>query len=299
MKLNLVFKNSGDVITYDVIHNYKLLEFFIDKCNSSNSNSFQNFSNLSDTIDRRLTEIHWAVTKTNEVLPSLIRKKFDDNLNLLEYLNQDFLNKQHYEWVISQQEYVNIDLLRFSSDINKARLGAKLHELYPDDIRRVKIAPALANLGYIFPYEEVNLTVHRLESSFNRLEYSADNKWDVFDNPFTDCYSANDITNFSFSYTYVGRQYYDKFKNFDDDLKFLDHYNYETLEYSFHLSLQKPESIPFSNEFIQWTERHNIPKITSSLPVAILPDISEKLFEYRKMLYRNAKNKNPIVLEIV
>jgi hypothetical protein len=299
MKLNLIFKNSGDVMTYDVIHNHSLIEFFIDKCNSSNSNNFQNFSNLADIIDQHLTEIHWSLTKTNEVLPSLIGKKFKDNLNLLDYLDQEFLNNQHCEWVMSQQEQVDIDLLRFSDNMDQARLGAKLHELYPDDIRKIKIAPALTKLGYIFPYEEVNMTVHRLESSFNQLEYSSENKWDIFDNPFKDFYSANDISNFSFSYTYVGRQYYDKFKNFDDNLTFQDHYNFETLEYSFHLSLSKPQTIPFSNEFVQWAEHHNIPKITTSLPVAILPDLSEKLFEYRKMLYRNAKNKNSISLEIV
>jgi hypothetical protein len=61
-----------------------------------------------------------------------------------------------------------------------AKLGNQLHELYPDAIRVVKTAPAMEKLGYIYPYEEVNLGVHRLETAFNKqnLEFSADDKWE-------------------------------------------------------------------------------------------------------------------------
>lgn len=298
MKLNLIFENSGDTLTYNVVHNYELLEFFIEKCNQTNNNNFQNFSELARQVDKHLMEIHWALSKINEVLPKLIGRSFKENNYLLDYLNQNFLNNQHCEWVFSQNEIVNIDSLRHSSDFVTAKLGAILHEKYPDEIRDVVLAPALEKLGYLFPYTEVNLTVHRLETLFNRLEYSSANKWDIFENPIKNFYSANDICNFSFSYTYVGRQYYDKFKVFDDDLVYGDHYNYETLEFSFFLNLEKPQTIPFSTEFLNWCNKNNVPPITSQIPIANIENISEKLFDYRKILYTNAKNKNPIKLEI-
>jgi hypothetical protein len=197
--------------------------------------------------------------------------------------------------VFSQLETVNIDELRYSSNSNVARLGNHLHELYPDEIRVVKIAQAMEKLGYIYPYEEVNLGIHGLETAFNKynLEFSADSKWAVFDNPFTDTMvSNNNVTNFSFGYTYVGRQYYNKFEFFDDNLTYPDHYNYEQLEFSFQLNLQKPQTISYSKEAVAWAEKHSIPLITDQLPIANIKDISENLFEYRKVLFRNSRDNN-------
>jgi len=289
MKLQIVFENSGDTLDYDVVYNHELLEFFINHCNLNNNNRFCNNNNLRHNIRKLITEIHWSLSKINEVLKYLTGKEFKQNDQLLDYLDQNFLNNQHAEWVNSQKEIIDIDSLRFSSDTNKAKLGSKLHEQYPDEIRKVKLAPILEKLGYIFPYEEVNMNVHRLESAFNLVEYSADNKWENIVNPYKNFYAGNDETNFSFSYTYVGRQYYNKFINFDDKLEFDDHYNYETLEHSFTLSLAKPQTIPFSKEFIEWTKIHNIPQITK-IPIANLTNLANNLFEYRKLLVRNAEN---------
>jgi hypothetical protein len=197
--------------------------------------------------------------------------------------------------VFSQFDNVDIDALRFSAQANVARLGNQLHELYPDEIRIVKTAQAMDKLGYIYPYEEVNQGVHRLETAFNKqnLEFSADGKWNVFDNPFIDnIISNNNVTNFCFGYTYVGRQYYNKFEFFDDTLEYPDHYNYEKLEFSFQLNLQKPQTIPYSNEATAWANAQAIPLITDQLPIANIVDISKNLFEYRKILFRNSRDNN-------
>jgi hypothetical protein len=174
-------------------------------------------------------------------------------------------------------------------------LGNILHEKYPDEIREIRLAEALTMLGYIYPYEEVNLAVHRLEGSFvkNNLEFSAEKKWEVFANPFTDTIvSNNDVVNFSFGYTYVGRQYYDKFINFDDNLIYKDHYNYENLEFSFQLNLLKPQTIPYSKEFLDWSYKQSVKLITNQIPIGNIPDLATNLFEYRKILYRNSRDNN-------
>jgi hypothetical protein len=174
-------------------------------------------------------------------------------------------------------------------------LGSILHEKYPDEIREIRLAEALTMLGYLYPYEEVNLGIHHLETIFNKynLEFSSDSKWNVFDNPFKDkIISNNNVTNFSFGYTYVGRQYYNKFEFFDDNLKYPDHYNYEQLEFSFQLNLQKPQTIPYSKEAIAWANTHGVPLITDQLPIANIMNISENLFEYRKVLFRNSRDNN-------
>ena len=226
MKFSLVFDNSGDSLPFEVKHNHELFEFFVDQANTHTQNSFSNDRELYNDLDKKITHLHWAISKTNEVLYDLVGKSFEQHTDLENYLDQRFLNKQHSDWVFSHRHDIDIDKLRFSSNLSQARLGNLLHELYPDEIRLIKTAPAMEKLGYIYPFREVNIGIHDLESSFVNMEFKADNKWEVFENPFRDTMiSSNDIVNFSFGYTYVGRQYYNKFKcSFD-----INQHNEETL----------------------------------------------------------------------
>jgi hypothetical protein len=295
MKFFLVFDNSGDCLPFDTVFNHELFEFFVEQTNKKNQNSFSNNRLLFSELDKKLTHLHWAISKTNEVLFNLIGQSFDQHTDLEQYLDQNFLNKTHAHWVATQDNDIDIDQLRHSDVASVAKLGNHLHELYPDSIRTVKTAPAMAKLGYVYPYEQVNMGVHGLETAFNKqnLEFSAPAKWEVFDNPFVDSIiSNNSVTNFSFGYTYVGRQYYNKFEFFDDNLTYKDHYNFEKLEFSFQLNLHKPQTIAYSPEATTWANQHGIKLITDQLPIANLEDISKNLFEYRKILFRNSRDNN-------
>lgn len=295
MKFSLVFDNSGDALPFTVKYNHDLFAFFVEKTNNANQNSFSNHCCLFRQVEPKLTHIQWALSKTNEVLYDLTRYSFKQQSELENYLDQNFLNMTHCEWVNSQKYIVDIDQLMHSSNHNEARLGNKLHEMYSDDIRQVKVAEIMDKLGYLYPYEEVNMAVHRLESQFNKsnLEFKADQKWNVFDNPYVDQFiSNNDVVNFSFGYTYVGRQYYDKFVNFDNELQYSDHYNYEQLEYAFQLNLLKPQTIPFSSEYNEWSKRLGVKQVANQIPIANLSDIDTNIFEYRKILYRNSRDNN-------
>lgn len=293
MKFSLVFDKSGDVLPFEAKYNHNLLEFFVDHANKKGQNSFSNDRELYRLLDPKITHLHWALSKTNEVLYSLIKKNFEQHTDLEKYLDQIFLNKTHSEWVFSHNNTVDIDALRFSKNSEQARLGNILHELYPDEIRLVKTAPAMEKLGYIFPFREINMGVHNLESTFTQLEFKANAKWEVFDNPYVDSMiSNNDIVNFSFGYTYVGRQYYNKFKYFDTKLTCPDHYNYEKLELAFQLNLSMPETIPFSVEAQQWADEQGIKLVAEQLPIGNICNLEENLFEYRKVLYRNSRDNN-------
>ena len=295
MKFSLVFDNSGDTLPLNVVYNHELFEFFVEKTNAAKQNSFSNDQCLFKQVDSKLTQLHWSLSKINEVLYDLIKQSFTQQDILTNYLDQDFLNKTHCKWVHSQHCTVDIDVLRHSTVASQAKIGNMLHDMYPDNISQVKIAPILEKLGYIYPYEEINKSVHSLESVFRKsnLEFKADQKWNVFDNPFAKTMiSNNDVVNFSFGYTYLGRQYYNKFEHFDTNLQYNDHYNYETLEFAFQLNLANPQTIPYSNEFVKWANGHNIKPITTQLPIANLANIDSNLFEYRKILYKNSRDNN-------
>lgn len=293
MKFSLVFDKSGDTLPFEVVYNHELFEFFVEQTNKKSQNSFTNDQTLYKNLDKKITHLHWAISRTNEILYDLVSESFTQHTDLENYLDQKFLNKLHSDWVFSHYHDVNINDLRFSSVATRAQLGNILHELYPDDERLIKTAPAMEKLGYIYPFQEVNLGVHSLESSFTQLEFKADSKWDVFNNPFCDTMiSNNDKVNFSFGYTYVGRQYYNKFRFFDTKLECPDHFNYENLEFAFQLGLEMPETIPFSKEAHAWASNQGIKLIAEQIPIANIVDLENKLFEYRKMLYRNSRDNN-------
>lgn len=294
MNFSLVFDNSNDSIEFDVVNNDDILGYFVEKCNQTNQNSFTDDKKVASPVDGLLNQLHTALTLSNSVTGPLCNLRFPECNNLLDYFDQAFLNKQHEQWVFSQQKEIDIDQLRFSENTETSRLGWQLHEVYPDDERKIKLAPAMIKLGYIFPYEEVNMTVHRLENFFARpIEYKADAKWEVFNNPFLDTMiSNNDVVNFSLGYTYVGRQYYNKWQFFDTDLSCTDHYNYETFEYAFQVNLARPQTIPYSKEFLAWSDLNKVPAVSTQIPIANMVDIEKHLTYYRTVIYKNSKAGN-------
>jgi hypothetical protein len=145
MKLQLVFENSGDYLEFDVVQNHELLSFFVQQSNAKEYNRFRNNDGLKENVTTALTEIDSAVRTTNEVLRLLTGKPFDNYDDLTEYLNQRVLNKQHSDWCNSQSVLCNIDTLRFNEDSTIADIGNRLHDLYPDEIRDVLVAPLMKN----------------------------------------------------------------------------------------------------------------------------------------------------------
>jgi hypothetical protein len=87
MKFSLVFEKSGDTIPFTVIANEPLFEFFIATVNDKVQNSFSNKKRLANELNKKLTELHWAISKSNEVLYSLIGKSFEQQNTLEDYLN--------------------------------------------------------------------------------------------------------------------------------------------------------------------------------------------------------------------
>lgn len=300
MKLSLIWQNSNDSIDFEVVYNHRLIEYFVQQANHLQTNRFSDHGCVASSVDSLTSQLHSSLCTTNSVMYNLCGTRFDQCNDLLEYLDQKKLNSMHADWVSSQKHTVSIDQLRFCTDPTISQLGWKLHDLYPDDIRVIPLAEAMIKLGYIFPYEEVNMGIHRLESVFRSdTEFKSDLKWQVIENPFLDeMHSNNSRVNLGFSYTYVGRQYYNKWQYWDTDLDCGDHYNYEQLEFAFQLNLDRPQTIEFSKEFLQWCENKQIRPVTTQLPIANIVDLEANLKYYRTMLYNNSKAGNAAQLLI-
>lgn len=298
MRFSLIFNKTGDSIPFEVVENQMLFEYFVDKVNTESINEFGVNFDFAQTIHKNLNTLDFNINKTNEIFYNLTGVRIDRKSNLTDYLDQSVLNNLHADWVNSQKIQIDIDVLRFSDNSDIADLGGQLHHSTPDEIRMLSVADALSKLGYLDWYEDINMSVHRLESILRRnVEFSSVDKWKVFDNPFIDSMVTNNGgCNFGFGYTYLGRQTYDKFINFDDSLSCDDFYNFETLEFSFTLNLGKQQTIPFSKEFLQWSRDNNIKPMGTQVPIGNVVDLNKNLHKYRTILYKNINNSASLIL---
>jgi hypothetical protein len=301
MKFNLVFEQTGDAIPFEVIANHQLFEFFVEHIKRNSDARFIDWGGILHNEIKNSTRIlDQSITNINETIGLLAGIKFEKKAQVQEYLDQRYLNKVHCNWVHSQDIQVNIDDLRFNENSQISSIGMQLHDLYPDDIRDIRLAEALDKLGLLSSYENINVAgVHKTEGLFNNIEYATTNRYNVFDNPFwKDTKTSNGYANFSFGYTYLGREYYDKFVNFDNSLEFDDNYNFNKLEQTFTLSLRRPETIPFSNEFIQWAKENNVTPMGTTVPIANIPNLTDNLTKYRTIVYNNSVQRNKLTIEV-
>lgn len=300
MKFKLVFKNSGDEIPLEVIDNQSVFEYFLNKVDSSGDRLFVDRPACGDQINSCLNVLDSSINSVNQVFSILTGTQIEQHNTKQSYLDQNVLNRIHCNWALSQNITVNIDQLRFSSNTEKAELGNQLHDMYPDEIRDIRVAEALDKLGYIDAYESINKPgIHRTETQFNDIEYSTSKRYDVFDNPYKDSINiTNGWSNLSLGYTYLGRKYYDKFINFDTNLDYQDHFNFNKLEYTFNLSLRRPESIPFSWQFLKWASKNNVPSLGLRAQIANIPDLEDNLTRYRTIVYNNSVQRNKLTIEV-
>ena len=303
MKIELVFKNSGDSLPIQIVYNNELVAFLLDKFQGVEFN-YEHLSNVNAVlsskqwcrqVDNKVKHIQNCISKLNPVLEKLIAKQFELRESIIECLDQNYLNKLHNDWAISQKN--NIVIKEVYNQYPDS-IGQILFNRYPDNIPTALIADVLDKLNLLNEYEDLNITIHDLEICFNQLCFVAEDKWEIFDNTFKDIEFNDSITNFYLGYTYVGRQNQDKFNNFENGNN-TDYWNFETLEYSFHCNLRRPQTIPFSTEFVNWCNTNGIKVSGNKLPMGNFINLEKNLLDYRKIVYNNIRQQNSASLHLV
>lgn len=297
MNFNLVFENSGDFISVEILHNHSFFEFYLDKIQSNSDNLFENRSLNIAALELETKQLALYIKEVNGLLSKLPGTQLLEEPNSINRaIDQDFLNKSHAIWVKNEFVVCNINNLRNNNDSKIQCVGDFLHAKYPDDIRIVTVSEIMDKFGLLNKFQEINMGIHRTERlCLENYEYSSDNKWNVFENTEIDNLETNNgVTNFNIGHTYVGRQNYDKFIHFDTDLTYSDFYNFEKIEHSFNFNLAKPQSMPFSKEFLDWSKLHNQKPKGLQIPIGNVVNLESNLTKYRSMLYSNTKNNNKV-----
>ena len=94
MKIELVFKNSGDSLPIQIVYNNELVTFLLDKFQGIEFN-YEHFSNVNavlsskqwcNQVDNKVKHIQNCVSKLNPVLEKLIATQFELRESIIECL---------------------------------------------------------------------------------------------------------------------------------------------------------------------------------------------------------------------
>lgn len=298
MNFSIVFKNTGDFIPF-VSVNTPVLEYFVDQLKQNNLNEFV----LIDSHRTRIAQLELKITNAQSVIEkvnSWLHDLIDCQIgpyDFEDYFDQNILNKVHADWVNSQQITYDIDKKR--KQFNYQGLAEQIHNMYPDSIRFPKLGDVLLKLDYRTLYNLVNESCHNIEDSFNNFLFITKNSnWNEFKNPFDHSLLTNDIANLRISFAHLGRCLYNKFQHFDMHLEYKDENTFNQLLNFVTLGFSQPQTIPLSKEYINWCNQHNKFPSGEHLNIGNIPDLAEKIKDYRLIVYRNTKQNNQFFINL-
>ena len=156
MKIQVIFENSGDTITFDAI-NSEVVEYYIENLNNLNSNKF--LATHPDKLEKSLKKLKDSIHSVNEFAVDLIGIEFP-NLTDEQYLDQRVLNDLHCQWVKSQSILFDVKQLRNSNNIKTAEYAEAIFHQSDDDGMLPSFDLVLKKLNLSDPYSQINLLLH-------------------------------------------------------------------------------------------------------------------------------------------
>ncbi len=282
MKFYLLFQTSGDSIPLEAVKP-DLLEYYVQFLNQHDANKF--FLKSFHQFDKT-THLHQILHEFKNSVPGKLIS-FDSVDDPTDLLDQNLLNKIHYEWVCSN--HVRFDIFDL-----KQRYPTELSYLFEnisDDIPSVIFSEIVYKYGLQDLYSSINTTLHHIESNFEKMIFQADFchdwGWIETSNIFPKKYTSNSQSNLSLHFNHYGRTLHDKFRTFDHDMTYDDENTFDQLLGYVKLSLLPPETIAYSAEYLQWCQQIGREPGGDNLNIGNILELEKNLSEYRKLLYRN------------
>jgi hypothetical protein len=294
MNFSIVFDNTGDSIPF-VSVNTEILEYYVNFLNSNGGNHFECFDNITVDVHRTIADLKNISLELNQWVPEIIGQEIPIYSND-EYLNQVNLNQLHADWVQSQHRKYDIDANRKLHGVGS--LAEQIHNKFPDDIRFPCVDEVIDTIGQTNQYRQINLLVHKLEMMFGFLKFqSADKFYLSTDNIFDkQQVLTHNLANLRMMFVHSGRTRYNKFTNFDN--QFDDENTYDQLVGYVSLHLTRPETVPFSNEYVNWCQQVNKVPLGEHLNFGNIPDIESRLKDYRVVVLRNLSQYNKFSIQL-
>lgn len=296
MNFSIVFENTNDAIVFKATRP-DVVEYFVNVLDRMGINKFSSTTTgVATAIESRIKKLETTINSINTWLGPLINKQFE--INAGDGIDQHTLNRLHSDWVRSQSIIYDIEQARQQSGYQG--VAEQIHNMYPDDVRFVRLGDLLDKLGKKQEYSSLNFPgIHLTESSFSHLKFSADVDWIEIENPFPSSYVTNDICNLGLPFNHLGRTLYNKFINFDSNLEFDDENTFNELLKFVEINLAPPQAMPYSQEYVEWCKIHGRdPSGDVGISLGNIPDLMQNLTKYRKIIMNNLLCSNTFTIKI-
>jgi hypothetical protein len=290
MNFSLTFDNSGDSINF-VSTNPALVEYYVDQLNQRKTNSFHvQIPAWADSVTQDINHLLSVLEDVNNWIEELTDWRYE-TFELEHYLNQQNLNTLHAKWADSRKKIYNIDAKRLEYDYKG--MAEHIHAMFPDHERSILLGNLLHKLNRSQQYDQINQAIHKLESRFDQINFETSDAYNYdFPNIFDKSILTNNIANFNLTFYHLGRTLYNKFHTFDLNLEHNDENSFDQLLGFVDIRLVPTQTIPFSREYQQWCRSMNRVACGDNLTLGNIPDLSERLTEYRQLIHKNLKNNN-------
>jgi len=247
--VKLVWNTTGDYISCDVLQP-ELAEYYF-------SNIYNSFDYSNKIIDDGVTfNLNFSLMIVNSILEKL---KIEP-ITLINILDQNELNKVHYEWVM-------------------------LHKKYP---ALEKIANKVDNRASLM-FHNVNKSIHALEESFE-LVVSSVNETTV-KNTFGTSVLSLGRSNVMIDFKNLGRSSYNRWLYFcspDHD----DTNDFNELGGDLVINLHRSYSLSLPPEYVKHSVSNNTPIVGDKILLANFKDLETNLTQYRELWVKNINLTN-------
>jgi hypothetical protein len=251
--MKLVWSHTGDELEI-VPTNTELAEYYVHALAVYNS-----FSCTDNGIDT--DKAQHLLLALDDINQFLTQHKIATAFAVGDPYDQRYLNELHRNWVkfnISTPKFVQL---------------LKLTE------------PAL-----IPKFRSINKLLHYIEEMFTQQWTSVENnEVALIDNPFEHALS-HDMANVQIVYHNLGRNTFNKWANFDDDLDVADTNDFSQLATEIEINLARPAKYTAPIEYIDWCGHHDLPVPPGRwLNLGNIKNLQHNLTEYRNILIRNSR----------
>jgi len=250
--MKLVWNSSGDELPIE--GNQQLVDYYVNGLNLENKNKFT-VKNTDISIES-INSFEQAYAKVIQDLEKFNINVFDQSADVF---NQQFLNETHTKWV---------------------KLG----------IEHSKILIAFRMMGetHVDNFRAINELIHQIENMFNLSATNFDKDPWQLKNTLGPNILSFDPANISIVFHNLGRQRYNRFRNWDTSWD--GHDDFSTFSGELKVNLSRPETRLPSKEYIEWCKSNNEEPIGWFCPLANFKNIDDNLKEYRKIIYNNLFN---------
>jgi len=276
MKFSLVFNDSGDSIEFDAIQP-DVVGYYVDWLDASGTNDFAVRAKQTEPLthyDR--SELRQFMAELKDRLRDEFGIRCLDDIDLTtDWYNQDKLNRIHECYVKA--------CLKDNPNINYV-----LSET-PDELHK------FLTLNQGVHWSEKRWMARFMNAIHQPPEYILPSM-----NPFTYDITTFDLCNLSIMYNGLGRQTYNKWECFDENIDDVDTRNFEDLYGEIHLNLDRPRTILPPPEYVEYCTDHNVVAYGTHVALGNALDLPNRLGMYREIMHDNLiETQSNVRLEII